>query len=113
MAGSTACEICGRRSAEITCKKCGRHVCRECFDFERGVCLVCSETLCERCGRKHSVERCQICGRSICPDCLVRIDKARAVCIDCFNKLGMQGAVEVIRKRSNEEKKVLASRLSF
>jgi len=105
------CEICGKRKAELVCPKCGRHVCRECFDEEKGVCLVCSETLCQRCGRKHSVERCQICGRLICPDCMYRIDKARAVCLDCLEKYGVQGALEIIKRREKEEKRILSSRL--
>ncbi|MGB9725562.1 MAG: hypothetical protein ACPLZ8_02775 [Fervidicoccaceae archaeon] len=111
MQSGDLCEICGRRKAELSCPKCGRRVCRECFNEEKGICLVCSETICERCGKKHSVERCQICGRLICPDCLVRVDKVRAVCLDCFQELGKEGVYRAIRERIVEERKKLASRL--
>ncbi|MEM3411618.1 MAG: hypothetical protein QW039_03285 [Fervidicoccaceae archaeon] len=44
---------------------------------------------------------------------MIRVDKARAICLDCFNALGKDRAIELIRRRSSEERRVLQSRLKL
>ncbi len=79
-----ACEICGSK-AELECPLCGRSVCRLDFDFERGVCAVCSGTLCELCGTRLSIGYCRECGRLVCGDC-AREDGVSLVCLECLGR---------------------------
>ena len=37
------CSICGSEGAYFVCSRCGRLVCQECFDYEKGLCIICSE----------------------------------------------------------------------
>lgn len=37
------CDICGSEGAYFVCSRCGRTVCHECFDYEKGKCIICSE----------------------------------------------------------------------
>lgn len=78
------CEVCGLR-AELECPLCGRRVCMHDFDFERGVCAVCSSTLCELCGAKLSIGCCRECGRLVCADCS-REEGVSLVCLECLGR---------------------------
>lgn len=97
------CEICGKKERKNKCRICGREVCNDCYNKEKGMCIVCSETLCEICKRRNAVERCQICGKLVCPDCMVRIDKSRVVCRDCYEKLGLDGVRRIIEDKAISE----------
>ena len=37
------CDICGSEGAYFVCSRCGRTVCHECFDYEKGLCIICSK----------------------------------------------------------------------
>ena len=37
------CDICGSEGAYFVCSRCGRTVCQECFDYEKGLCIICSK----------------------------------------------------------------------
>ncbi|MGB9827281.1 hypothetical protein IMZ38_03125 [Thermosphaera chiliense] len=78
------CEICMVNDAVYTCRLCGRRVCRQDFDDQRGICKVCSLTLCELCGKQLSVGYCVVCGRLGCEDCMIQVSNVAYICRDCF-----------------------------
>ena len=80
------CEICGEKPGFYKCRLCGRIVCKECYDTEKKMCIICRDSICEICLEKLSIDTCILCGRRICRDCMVEIDYARRVCIECYRR---------------------------
>ncbi|ADG91327.1 hypothetical protein Tagg_1058 [Thermosphaera aggregans DSM 11486] len=80
------CEICMVNDAVHTCRLCGRKVCGEDFEGDRGICKACSLTLCEFCGKQLSVGYCIVCGRLGCEDCMIQISNVAYMCKECFSK---------------------------
>ncbi len=83
---ATECEVCGENPGLYKCRLCGRIVCRECYDINNKLCIICKEALCEVCGKNLSIDACVMCGRRICRECMVEIDYARRVCIECYKR---------------------------
>lgn len=106
------CEVCGRRPALYKCPRCGRLVCEKCYDWEKNFCFVCSATLCEVCRKKHATEVCQVCGKAVCPSCLVRVDKSRVACRECFGRLGKDGVISYIKEKIERENRSFRERMS-
>ncbi|WP_244372465.1 hypothetical protein [Staphylothermus marinus] len=80
------CDICESKPAKYKCPVCGRYVCEDDFDFNKGVCKVCSETMCEICGKYPSIGYCMICGRNGCEDCLIQVTPVSYVCKECIRQ---------------------------
>ncbi|MEZ0393733.1 MAG: hypothetical protein ABWK00_01620 [Desulfurococcaceae archaeon] len=87
-----SCEICMLRDATRTCPSCGRRVCDDDWDDERGVCKVCAETTCEICRRRPAIGYCRVCGRVGCEDCLIEESPVSYICVDCARALGRSRA---------------------
>uniref|UniRef100_A0A7J3Y0L3 B box-type domain-containing protein n=1 Tax=Thermogladius calderae TaxID=1200300 RepID=A0A7J3Y0L3_9CREN len=87
---SFLCEICGLNPAVVKCPVCGRFVCEDDFDYEKNMCLVCSNTRCEICGKKPSIGYCRVCGRVGCEDCLIEETPVSYVCRECAGKIGLE-----------------------
>ncbi len=82
------CEICGARPASRRCPLCGRYVCDEDWDSERGVCILCSSSLCQVCGRRLAIATCAVCGRLVCEECSVQVTPVVRLCRECYRKYG-------------------------
>ena len=80
------CEICGLKLAEYVCRICGRRVCRDDYDVEKGVCSICRDTMCEICGRYPAISYCMVCGRIGCEDCLIQVTPVSYVCKECVRR---------------------------
>jgi len=44
------CNLCKRKVANYTCRRCGKHICRDCY-FHHGICKECAKFL----GKKYSL----------------------------------------------------------
>ncbi len=82
------CEICLEKPAVHRCPLCGRYVCEDHFDHEKGVCIACSEALCSICGKRLSIGYCKYCGRLVCEECSVK-EGAALVCKECAAARGL------------------------
>jgi hypothetical protein len=82
------CEICGEKPATHRCPLCGRWVCDDDWDEERGVCTLCATTLCQVCGKRLAVASCPACGRLVCDECSVQVTPVVRLCIDCYRRYG-------------------------
>ncbi|MCC6034780.1 MAG: hypothetical protein LM567_04710 [Desulfurococcaceae archaeon] len=81
-----SCEICGFKQAVHECKICGRRVCYDDYNTEKGICSVCESALCQICGKYLSISTCISCGRQGCEECLVEISQVEYMCLDCLKK---------------------------
>ncbi|BBG23822.1 hypothetical protein IC006_1117 [Sulfuracidifex tepidarius] len=84
---SLKCEICWENDSKHCCKICGRKVCEEDFNKERGICKVCEMSICQLCQRNLAIGYCECCGRLVCIECTAYHDKSRRICKECFQKI--------------------------
>ncbi len=105
------CEVCSTRSPELKCPVCGRLVCRECFDKERNMCVICTQTICELCGKRLAIDTCLLCGRRVCHNCMIELDFARRFCKECYEKTSGKPQEE-LKQRSIKVREKLKSLLA-